>query len=78
MLATQQIEQFRRDGYMTVGNAVTETELGDMRREVAAWVEESRRHQAPFGPAGQRSGRADRFGCFRARLGRTASQDAQR
>ena len=50
MLATQQIEQFRRDGYMTVGNAVTETELADMRREVAAWVEESRRHQAPFGP----------------------------
>ncbi len=50
MLTARQIDQFRRDGYLTVGNAVTETELADMRREVEAWVEESRAHRAPFGP----------------------------
>jgi len=50
MLSQSQIEQFWRDGYVVAENAVTSEQLQALRRELAAWVEESRAHTAPFGP----------------------------
>jgi len=50
MLSKAQIDQFHRDGYLVVPNAVTAEELASMRAEIARWVEESRGHSEPFGP----------------------------
>ena len=50
MLERSQIDRFWRDGYLTVAGAVTPVQLGAMRRDLEAWVEESRRHAGPFGP----------------------------
>lgn len=50
MLTKPQIEQFWRDGFLVVEDAVTAEELAAMRREVEGWVEESREHREPFGP----------------------------
>jgi ectoine hydroxylase-related dioxygenase (phytanoyl-CoA dioxygenase family) len=50
MLSDAQIDQFRQDGYLVAPDAVTPAQLEGLRREVANWVEESRRHSAPFGP----------------------------
>jgi len=49
-LTQAQIEQFWRDGYLVAENAVTVAELAALRREIDGWVDESRRHAAPFGP----------------------------
>ncbi len=49
-LTQDQIEAFWRDGYICVPDAVTPAQLGAMRNLIAEWVEESRRHAAPFGP----------------------------
>jgi ectoine hydroxylase-related dioxygenase (phytanoyl-CoA dioxygenase family) len=50
MLSQEQIEQFWHDGYLVAENAVTADQLAALRRELAAWVEESRGHAKPFGP----------------------------
>ena len=50
MLSKTQIDQFRRDGYLVVPNAITAEELASMRAEIARWVDESRAHSEPFGP----------------------------
>jgi hypothetical protein len=48
-LTPAQVADFRRDGFLVVPDAVTPAQLAAMRAEVAAWVEESRAHAAPFG-----------------------------
>lgn len=48
-LTQQQIEEFWRDGYATVENAVTPAQLAALRRELAEWVEASRAETKPFG-----------------------------
>jgi ectoine hydroxylase-related dioxygenase (phytanoyl-CoA dioxygenase family) len=50
MLSKPQIEQFWRDGYLVVPEAVSASELAAMRGQIADWVEESRAHREPFGP----------------------------
>lgn len=50
MLKPAQIEQFREEGWVVASDAVTADQLDSMRRELDAWVEESRGHSAPFGP----------------------------
>ena len=50
MLSQAQIDQFWRDGYLTVENAVTTTQLAALKQQLADWVEESRAHSKPFGP----------------------------
>ncbi len=50
MLSKTQIDQFWRDGYLVVPDAVTPTELAAMRAQIGTWVEESRVHREPFGP----------------------------
>ena len=50
MLSETQKAQFWRDGYLVIEEAVTPGQLQDLHRQLAAWVEESRQHQAPFGP----------------------------
>jgi len=49
-LTDEQIERFRRDGYLVVEDAVSPEQLAALRAEVASWVEESRGENAPFGP----------------------------
>lgn len=49
MLTTQQIEQFHRDGVLTVPGAVNAEQLARLRRDFAAWLDESREHDAPYG-----------------------------
>jgi hypothetical protein len=48
-LSAAQIEAFWRDGVLSVADAVTPEQLATLRREFAAWVEESRRHDAAYG-----------------------------
>jgi len=48
-LSQEQIEQFWRDGYATVENAVTPDQLAALRRELAGWVDASRAETKPFG-----------------------------
>ena len=51
MLTKEQTDQFWRDGYLIVPNAVTPEQLAALRQEISGWVEESRAHSAPFGEA---------------------------
>ncbi|MGY9074576.1 MAG: phytanoyl-CoA dioxygenase family protein [Acidimicrobiales bacterium] len=48
-LSEQQVEAFWRDGYLVADNAVTDRQLAALQAELAAAVEESRVHVAPFG-----------------------------
>lgn len=50
MLTQAQIEAFWQDGVAVAENAVTPAQLAALRAEIAGWVEESRRHDRPFGP----------------------------
>jgi ectoine hydroxylase-related dioxygenase (phytanoyl-CoA dioxygenase family) len=50
MLSPAQIEQFKEEGWVVASDAVTRDQLASMRRELEAWVEESRGHSTPFGP----------------------------
>ncbi len=51
VLTAEQIAEFRRDGVLTVENAVTPKHLAALRRDFDTWVEESRAHDAPYGEA---------------------------
>lgn len=48
-LTAQQIEAFWRDGVLVVEDAVTPEQLAGLRQDFAAWVEESRSHEAAYG-----------------------------
>ena len=48
-LSDHEIEAFRRDGMLIVEDAVTPAQLAGLRRDFAAWVEESRSHDAAYG-----------------------------
>lgn len=48
-LSQQQIEAFWRDGVLMVEDVVTPEQLAALRRDFAAWVEESRSHDAAYG-----------------------------
>ena len=48
-LSEEQVDAFRRDGYLVAGNAVDGRQLAGMRAVLAGWIEESRAHGAPFG-----------------------------
>ena len=49
ILSQEQIDQFWRDGVLTVENAVTPEQLQGLKRDFDGWVEESRAHEAPYG-----------------------------
>lgn len=49
VLSTEQIEQFWRDGFLVVENAVDAAQLTALQTDFADWVEESRSHTAPYG-----------------------------
>ncbi len=48
-LTAEQIDTFWRDGVLIVEDAVAPAQLAALRRDFAAWVEESRRHDRAFG-----------------------------
>jgi len=48
-LTQTQIDQFWRDGFLTVENAVTEIEIAGLRETFADWVETSRTHTEDYG-----------------------------
>ncbi len=50
MLSQSQIEQFWREGFLVVNDAVSGEQLATLRRELAGWIEESRAHSEPYGP----------------------------
>lgn len=50
VLTQAQKDQFWRDGFLVVENAVSPEHLAELRAEIAGWVEESRAHKSPFGP----------------------------
>ncbi len=49
ILSQEQIEQFWRDGVLTVENAVTPDQLKGLQQDFNRWIEESRSHDAPYG-----------------------------
>jgi ectoine hydroxylase-related dioxygenase (phytanoyl-CoA dioxygenase family) len=51
VLTQDQIAQFRRDGVLTVENAVTPRLLAALRADFAVWVDESRKQPEPYGEA---------------------------
>ena len=48
-LTQEQKDQFWRDGVLVVEDAVTPDQLARLREVFAAWVEESRQHDADYG-----------------------------
>ena len=48
-LLQDQKDQFWRDGFLVVEDAVTQEELDGLRKVFAEWVEESRAHQEDYG-----------------------------
>lgn len=51
VLSQAQKDAFWRDGFLVVEDAVTPAQLTALRAEITGWVEASRAHKAPFGPA---------------------------
>ena len=49
VVSEEQVDAFRRDGYLVAANAVDGGQLAGLREVLAGWVEESRAHDAPFG-----------------------------
>ena len=49
MLTDEQIGKFRRDGVLTVPNAVTSNQLAALRADMDRWVDERRSHDGPYG-----------------------------
>lgn len=50
MLTKARIDDFWRDGFVVVEDAVTQKQLAALNAEIAQWVAESRNHAEPFGP----------------------------
>ena len=48
-LSKKQIDCFWENGYLTIEDAVTSSQLKKLKAEVAGWVEESRNHSEPYG-----------------------------
>ena len=51
ILSQEQVDQFWRDGVLTVENAVTAEQLQGLKQDFNGWIEESRGHEAPYGEA---------------------------
>ena len=49
ILTREQRDQFWRDGFITIENAVSPELLGRLRADMDTWIEESRKHDGPFG-----------------------------
>lgn len=49
VLTQEQTEQFWRDGFLIVEDAVTDNELAGLRDVFAGWVDESRKHDNDYG-----------------------------
>ncbi len=48
-LSQTEINQFNRDGYLVVRDAISKNQLSKLAGELQAWIEESRNHTVPFG-----------------------------
>ncbi|MGF1609555.1 MAG: phytanoyl-CoA dioxygenase family protein [Kiloniellales bacterium] len=48
-LSDAQRQAFARDGYLVAEEAVSPAQLAALRRQLDAWIEESRGHRAPYG-----------------------------
>ena len=49
ILSQQQIEDFHRDGFLLIENAVDAAQLAAMQADFSRWVEESRQHDEAYG-----------------------------
>ena len=48
-LSLEQVQQFHKDGYLLVENAISHELLERLNAQFSSWVDESRAHQEPFG-----------------------------
>ena len=49
MVSKEQVDEFRRNGFLVAERAVDARQLAGLREVLAGWVEESRAHDTPFG-----------------------------
>lgn len=49
ILSAQDIDNFWRDGFLVMPNAVTAAQLTAVRKELAGWIDESRSHDSAWG-----------------------------
>ncbi len=71
-LTDEQVAAFWSDGYVMMDDAVSGTDLVELQASIASWVEESKRHDGPFGTT--MDGRAR----FDVQPGHSAEQPALR
>jgi phytanoyl-CoA hydroxylase len=45
----QQVEQFQRDGFVVIENALSDSQLALVKSNLSGWVQESKKHNHPFG-----------------------------
>ena len=72
VLTETQVEQFWRDGVLTIENAVTPEQLAALKRDFAHWVDDSRSKAEPYGQC------IDGRVRFDVQPGHTAAQPALR
>lgn len=49
MIEQWQIDQYNEQGFLVVGNVLTEQEVAALQNDFDRWVEESRQHEEPWG-----------------------------
>ncbi len=51
MLSSNQhlVERFQKDGFVVLGNALTDSQLSSLNGELSMWVEESKGNEKPYG-----------------------------
>ena len=59
VLTQDQIDAYRRDGYLFVPDALSPEQLAALQADFAAWVDESRAHTEPFGETADGRARFD-------------------
>jgi len=43
------VDQFQNDGFVVIENALSESQLSSVKKDLGVWVEESKKHAQPFG-----------------------------
>jgi len=46
---TNLVEKFQKDGFLVLENALTDSQLSALNRDLSMWVEVSRRNEKPYG-----------------------------
>ncbi len=49
VLSAHQIDQFKREGYLLLDDAITPTQVAQLNNDFSGWVEQSRKHKKAYG-----------------------------